>query len=187
MRSGQNEARYLYERAHELAKRYDVDVTDRILVEPCACKTITNLRNGLRMMAALSIPHGLLISDAQMSGQAAVFSTQLDELVEQDLACPVGRMSYLMGYTPWGRWSDTGNGCRAPVTLTNNPMLFLLPNRRLAVFWVSPTMQIDGEEHSALQCGGGADAISTCEPDDQDPHTAGCLPLGDSADLACEP
>jgi hypothetical protein len=186
-RGGHNEARYLVERAHQLADRYDVDVTDRILVEPCACRTITNLRNSLRMMAAMHLPHGLLVSDAQMSGQAATFSSNLDGLVARDLDCPVGRVAYLMGYTPLGRWGEDGNGCQAPITLTNNPVLFILPNRRLAMFWVSPFTPVGEKRLSALTCGAGSDRIASCEPDDQDPYEAACLSVRGQEGLACEP
>ncbi|MEE8410437.1 MAG: ElyC/SanA/YdcF family protein [Myxococcota bacterium] len=186
-RGGRNEARYLVARARALAERYEVDVTDRLFVEPCACHTVTNLRNGLRLMAAHGLSHGLFISDAQMSGQAAVFATNLDALVAQDLNCPVGRVSHILGYTPWGRWDETGNGCRAPITLTNNPVLFVLPNRRLSVFWVSPFMQPGNPEMSVLACHGGSERILDCEPEGMDPFVSACQPVSGRGDQTCEP
>ena len=186
-RNGAHEAKYLYEEAQRLARRLRVDVQDRLFIEPCACHTITNLRNSLRLMAALGLPHGLFVSDAQMTAQAGVLGGDLDLLVDRDLGCPIGRVAFLLGHTPLVRFSDRGNGCRAPLSWSNNPVTFAFPNKRLSVFWVSPFITIDGHARSALECGPGAREIAACEPDPNATEPETCLPVLGRTDLTCEP
>ncbi|MBI5507179.1 MAG: YdcF family protein [Deltaproteobacteria bacterium] len=185
-RSGHNEARYLYEEALRMASDLHVDVRDRLFLEPCACHTLTNLRNSLRLMAAMGLPHGLFISDAQMTGQAALFGADLDTIVAEDLKCPVGRVSFLLGYTPLPRVTDRGSGCRAPLSWSNNPIAFMFPNKRLSIFWVSPRLPVGDTVHTALECGHGSRKLLDCEPDNQDAELDGCLPLLGRTDLACK-
>jgi len=185
-RGGENEARFLYLEAQRLARRYKVDVTDRLFVEPCSCHSITNLRNSLRLMAAMGLEGGLLVTDAQMTAQAGFFANDLDDEIERELQCPVGRMSLLTGFTPLWRIGDEGNGCRAQLSWTNNPLTFLLPNKRLSIFWVSPYLTVAGERRSALDCKAGNERLFGCEPDNQDAATDGCLPLVGRTDQLCQ-
>ncbi len=184
-RSSHNEARYLYEEAGRPAAAESVDATDRIFIEPCACRTVTNLRNSLRMMAAFGLRAGLLVTESKMSAQSAVFSSDLDGLVRRDLGCAVGRVSHLWGSTPLNRVFSPDNGCRAQISLRNNPILFLLPTREPVVFWVSPVTPIAGRTLSALDCRGGNAEMRACEPDDEDPFLASCRPALGAESLGC--
>jgi hypothetical protein len=175
-RGGVNEARLLLDATREIAARERIDVAGRLLVEPCACHSSTNLRNSLRMMAALGLPRGLLVTDSKVSANSATFSANLDALVARDLGCAVGRVSHLFGTTSLQRlWGGT-NGCRPPLGLRHNPLTFALPRREPVLFWVSPFQRIGGTALSALDCGPGAPHIRSCEPDDRDPFSSACLP-----------
>ena len=186
-RSGENEALWLYERAHRVAERRGIDVTDRLFVEPCACRSITNVRNSLRMMAAMGIPSGLFVTDGKMSGQAALFYLNLDKAVATDLGCVVGSAAHVTGPTPLPRFGADGHGCRAGFGLLSNPLTFLAPTHRLVLFWVSPAARLDdGSETTALSCTGGSERIRACEPDDQDPYTGSCLPVTSKGKHACD-
>lgn len=186
-RSGQSEVKRMLARTAELAEKKKMDIDGRIFVEPCACVTLTNLRNSLRMMGALRLPHGLLLTDSKMSGQAAVFYWDLDKLVARDLDCPIGRVSHVLGPTPLTRVADSGNGCRARLGFMSNPIAFLLPFQRVTVFWVSPDTPSPSGTFSALSCNGGSERITACEPDDADPFSSACHPMKGRDDLACEP
>ena len=163
-----------YARARATAEH--IDVTDRIFIEPCACRTTTNLRNSLRMMAAMGLDRGLLVTDSKVSAQSSVFSTDLDALVARDLECAVGRVSHLLGATTLQRLPYGDNGCRPLVSFRHNPIWFALPRREPVVYWVSPFTRVGGMRRSALDCGPGSERIAAIEPDDQDPWSGACLP-----------
>ncbi len=175
-RGSANEARRMLDAAREIGAEERIDVGDRVFVEPCACHTTTNLRNSLRMMAAMGLPRGLLVTDSKVSGQAQVFSTDLDGLVARDLRCAVGRVTHLLGATSLQRWPGGADGCRPTIGFRHNPLWFALPRREPVVYWVSPFSRIAGSPRSALDCGGGGPRVAACEPDDQDPWNAACLP-----------
>src|SRR3990172_6087219 len=65
-RGAANEARRMLDAARDIAAEERIPVADRLFVEPCACHTTTNLRNSLRMMAAMKLPRGLLVTDAKV-------------------------------------------------------------------------------------------------------------------------
>lgn len=175
-RGGANEARQMLDAAREMAQSEHVDVADRLFVEPCACHTTTNLRNALRLMAAMKLPSGLLVTDSKVSGQASVFSTDLESLVAEDLDCPVGRVAHMLGTTSLQRFPGSSNGCRSTFGFRHNPIFFAVPRREPVVYWVSPFQTLRGTRLSALDCGPGSARIRACEPDDQDPFTSACLP-----------
>jgi len=175
-RGGSNEARQLLDQTRSLAGQRGVDVEDRLLVEPCACHTATNVRNSLRLMAAMHLETGLLVSDSKVSSQASVFSSDFDATVARDLHCAVGRMSHLLGTTALQRMPGGRNGCRPTFGFRHNPITFLLPRREPVLFWVSPFTSLGGTRLSALDCGPGSAKMRACEPDDQDPFAGACLP-----------
>jgi len=184
-RGGFNEARAMLDKARELAASMKLDLEGRVFVEPCATRTITNLRNSLRMMAALGLRYGLLVTESKMTGQANVFYTGLETLVPQELRCPVGRVSFLSGDGPLPRMGEHDTGCQPPPTLLSNPVGFLFPIRRPSIFWVSPWSRDEGQLHSALECGGGSPKLTALEPDDEDPAAEGCLPVVGRDDFGC--
>ena len=83
-----------------MASELGLDLTGRIIIEPCAAVTLTNLRNSLRLLAAWRLPRGLLLTDSKMTGQAMVFYQYLERLVPEELGCSPGRVSYLRGSGP---------------------------------------------------------------------------------------
>lgn len=174
-RGGASEARRMFDMVRAVAADRGVDVEGRILVEPCASRTSTNLRNSLRMMAAFGLPRGLLVTESKVTGQASVFASDLDGLVARDLHCAVGRVSHLYGATSLFRAPGSRQGCRAPLTFRHNYVLFALPRREPVLYWVSPFTSFRGGRVSALDCGPGGPAVRQWEPDDQDPWSAPCL------------
>lgn len=175
-RGGANEARRMFDLVQRVAAETGLDVSGRVLIEPCASRTATNLRNSLRMMAAFHLPRGILVSESKVTGQASVFSTDLEGLVARDLQCAVGRVSHLYGITSMYRGPASGLGCRAPLSFRHNPVIFALPRREPVMYWVSPTTRLPGGRLSALDCGPGGESVRQWEPDDQDPFTSPCLP-----------
>lgn len=183
-RASTSEVEWMLGQARRRAAELGIDVRDRIFVEPCATRSITNLRNTMRMMAALGIPNGLLVSDSKVSGQAAVWSSDLDALVERQLGCPVGRITHLLGSTPLWR-VGLGNGCRAPFGTRHNPAIMMLPRREPVIFWASPFTPTAGRTMSALECGAGSAEVRAIEPDDRDPFTSSCLPALGRRGMSC--
>jgi hypothetical protein len=176
-RGGFNEARRMLEIAHTIAREEQIDLRDRVFVEPCATRTSTNLRNSLRMMAALGLERGLLVTESKVTGQATVFASDLDALVRRDLRCAVGRVSHLYGMTSLLRPPGSrSGGCRAALSFRHNYLLFALPRREPVVYWVSPYTRLRGGRLSALDCVGGGPLVRRWEPDDRDPWTSECLP-----------
>lgn len=185
-RGGVHEGAEMFEVAAGLAAQMGIDVSNRMFIEPCACRTSTNVRDSLRMMAAMRLPRGVLVTEARMTGQAMVLSSDFDALAEEDLQCHVGRISHLRGPTIPAGPADP-NGCRPTISLTNNYFTVLIPRREAVLFWVSPFGRLpDGTIHSALECGVGSARIAECEPDAPEADGA-CLPLLGHADLRCEP
>lgn len=180
-RGGASEARRMLDIVRQGATEGDLDVEGRVFVEPCATRTSTNLRNSLRMMAAFGLPRGVLVTESKVTGQASVFAADLDGLVARDLRCAVGRVSHLYGMTSLYRAPGARQGCRAPLSLRHNFVLFAVPRREPVLFWVSPKTRFRGGQLSALDCGPGGPAVRQWEPDDQDPWTAECLPRIDGA------
>jgi len=175
-RGGASEARRMLDIVRQDAAEQHIDVADRIFVEPCATRTSTNLRNSLRMMAAIGLDRGLLVTESKMTGQASVFASDLDGLVARDLRCAVGRVSHLWGMTSLMRAPGADQGCRAPLSLRHNYLLFALPRREPVIYWVSPFTRMRGARLSALDCGAGGPAVRRWEPDDQNPWHGECLP-----------
>jgi hypothetical protein len=175
-RGGFNESRRMLGIVREMGHAQGIDVEDRVFVEPCAARTSTNLRNSLRMMAAFGLPRGLFVTEAKVTGQASVFSSDLDGLVARDLQCAVGRVSHVFGMTSLLRSPGSRQGCRAPLNFRHNYLTFALPRRGPVLFWVSPTTRLRGAERTTLDCGPGGPALQQWEPDTQDPWTSPCLP-----------
>jgi hypothetical protein len=181
-RGGYNEARMMLSEVERLAVDLEVDTKDRVFVEPCAVVTLTNFRNSLRMLAALGLEQGVLVTDSKMSGQAMVFYNSIEKIAAEHLACPVGRMTYLFGDGPLPQLIDTDSGCRPRFSIRNNPLGFFLPTLRATVFWVSPQSADGGD---ALACAGGSDRLIDREPDNEDPFSATCLPMVGRTVLSC--
>lgn len=184
-RGGNNEARQLLELAKEIGAAQGIDVTDRVFVEPCATGAVTNLRNGLRMMAALGLPRGLLVTDSKVSGQAWVYYHDIDALATRELRCVPGRMSYLVGDGALPRLDGRDNACQPPLSVRNNPLGFAWPGLKPSIFWVSPRSFVGGKEDTALSCRGGSPELVAQEPDDEDPFGPTCLPEEGNTDLDC--
>jgi hypothetical protein len=128
------------------------------------------------MMAAMQLPRGIFVTDAKMSGQAQIFSSDLEGLVARDLRCAVGRVSHLVGTTPLPRLPGSDDGCRATLGFRHNPIMFGLPRREPVLYWVSPFTPMGETRLSALECTAGSARLVACEPDDQDPWRDQCLP-----------
>ena len=183
-RGGRNEAAEMVLMAAGIGAQMGIDVSDRLLVEPCACRTSTNVRNSLRMMAALRLPRGVLVTETRITGQGNLFALDFDGLVQSDLQCPIGRMTYLRGPA---RISVPGfaNGCHASLGVNHLPGEMLIPRREPVVYWVSPFTKLpDGVVHSAMECGAGASRIAECEPDDA-AEDAACTPILGRSDQWC--
>jgi len=183
--SGQNLARRMYDLAWEIGQDEQINVLDRIFVEPCSEDPLTNLRNSLRLMQGLGLRYGLLLTDAKMTFQAQVYQDELDERVPLELQCPMGRVSYLWGDGIDNRAEDGATGCRPFLSWRSNVVGFFIASRRPAIFWVSPIVTEDGGG-SALDCGAGAPRIRELEPDDIDPWTGKCLPMVGEQTLECD-
>ena len=135
-RGGRHEALLAMDEARSLAASMHLDVRDRIFIEPCACHTVTNIRNGFRMLAAMGIQRALLITESRITGQAAVIAQAFDKLARDELHCFVGRMSYLRGPVIPSLPGDA-NGCRPILSLVHNPITLLVPRREPVAYWVS--------------------------------------------------